>query len=204
MPTTSDPGTTALLILDCQTGYFESVPGAESLYAPSYEPLLERIELTRRTAKSAGVRIYYVMVEFAEGYPEIGDRAPANFRMVRDEGLLRRGNPETPIHPKIAPEVDDVVVIKHRRGAFIGTDLDRILLGHGIQTIAIAGVRTRGAVLSSVRQAADLDYSLVVLEDLCADSDVEVHRFLVERMFPEFERVTTSDKWIADLDITPA
>jgi len=43
---------------------------------------------------------------------------------------------------------DDVVVIKRRIGAFIATDLDRILRGNRIETVAIGGLSTRGAVFS--------------------------------------------------------
>jgi len=37
-------------------------------------------------------------------------------------------------------------------------------------------------VLSTVRQAADLDYRLTVLEDACADGDPVVHRVLTEKV----------------------
>ena len=35
---------------------------------------------------------------------------------------------------------------------------------------------TSGAVLSAVRQLADLDFGLVVVEDCCADADEEVQK----------------------------
>jgi hypothetical protein len=41
-----------------------------------------------------------------------------------------------------------------------------------------------GVVLSTVREAADLDYRLTVLEDICLDSDDEVHRVLTHKIFP--------------------
>ena len=51
-------------------------------------------------------------------------------------------------------------------------------------------------VLSTLRQAADLDYQLVVLEDACADFDPEVHRVLLEKVFPRQADVMTVDDWI--------
>ena len=200
MPKTSDPRSTALLILDCQTGYLEPVPGAESSrYSPLYAQILKPLASTRKSAKSAGVRVYYLILEFSEGHLEIGDRASDAFKRIRDKGSFIRGNPETPIHPDLAPEADDVVIVKHRVGAFSGTDLDRILRSDGIETITITGLATGGIVLSTVRAAWDLDYSQVILEDLCADSDAERHRALMERVFPMSGEVTTSDKWLAAL-----
>jgi len=45
-------------------------------------------------------------------------------------------------------------------------------------------VRTGGAVLSAVRWAADSDYHITVLSDLCADSDVKVHIACLESILP--------------------
>jgi nicotinamidase-related amidase len=53
-------------------------------------------------------------------------------------------------------------------------------------------------VLSTVRQAADLDYRLVVLGDGCLDADPEVHRVLTEKVFPRQADVMTVDTWIAE------
>ena len=48
---------------------------------------------------------------------------------------------------------------------------------------------TSGVVLSTVRWAADADYALIVLEDGCADTDEEVHRILMHKVFPRQETV---------------
>jgi nicotinamidase-related amidase len=44
-------------------------------------------------------------------------------------------------------------------------------------------------VLSTVREAHDLDYSVVVVADACADPDAEVHDLLVTKIFPKQGRV---------------
>jgi nicotinamidase-related amidase len=63
----------------------------------------------------------------------------------------------------------------------------------------LAGIATSGVVLSTVRQAADLDYRLIVLADACADRDPEVHRVLTEKVFPRQAQVTVTDEWIQTL-----
>jgi nicotinamidase-related amidase len=48
--------------------------------------------------------------------------------------------------------------------------------------------------------AADLDYNLIVVEDCCVDSDVEVHEFLTQRIFPRQAEVVGSDDVIRALE----
>lgn len=52
-------------------------------------------------------------------------------------------------------------------------------------------------MLSTVRDAADRDYRLFVVADLCADFNPEVHRMLVERVFPRQADVITSGELAA-------
>ena len=68
-----------------------------------------------------------------------------------------------------------------------------------IEHLVLTGISTSGVVLSTFRQAADLDYELSVLSDGCADSDDEVHRVLLEKIYPRYATVTTVDEWIATL-----
>ncbi|HWF24091.1 MAG TPA: isochorismatase family protein, partial [Solirubrobacteraceae bacterium] len=48
----------------------------------------------------------------------------------------------------------------------------------------LAGISTSGVVLSTVRDAHDKDYRLIVLADLCADRDAQVHEVLTSKVFP--------------------
>jgi nicotinamidase-related amidase len=63
----------------------------------------------------------------------------------------------------------------------------------------LAGIATSGVVLSTLTEAADLDFDLVVLADACADADPEVHRVLLEKVFPKAAEVTTVAGWAASL-----
>jgi nicotinamidase-related amidase len=53
-------------------------------------------------------------------------------------------------------------------------------------------------VLSTTREAADKDYQLTILSDLCADPDAEVHAMLLEKVFPRQATVIASEQWIND------
>lgn len=72
---------------------------------------------------------------------------------------------------------DEVVVSKRRVSAFTGTDLDILLRCYKSNHLIIAGLVTSGAVLSTIRQAQDMDFQITVLRDLRMDWDEEVHFF---------------------------
>jgi nicotinamidase-related amidase len=95
----------------------------------------------------------------------------------------------------VAPQQGDIVVIKRRVSAFTGSDLEVVLRGLGIGTLVLTGISTSGVVLSTLRQAADLDYQLVVLSDACLDLDSEVHRVLTEKIFPRQADVRATSDW---------
>jgi len=101
----------------------------------------------------------------------------------------------TQIHPKVAPKSGDFVHRKTRFGAFMKAPSDALLkdfASHGIDTVIIGGVITSGALLSAVRQLADLDFQLFVLEDCSADHDPELHKVLCEKVFPSQAKVIRS------------
>lgn len=169
-----DPRTTALLVMDMQSGILDMV-------ADKKEALLAQTSKLLDAARKANVRVIYVVVGFRPGYPELSPRNVA-FAFIRESGRFAAGSAATEIHPALTPRADEVVVMKHRVSAFAGTDLDMILRANGIETLVLAGISTSGVVTSTVRHAADADYRLVIVEDCCADRDAEVHRVLLEKV----------------------
>jgi nicotinamidase-related amidase len=83
-------------------------------------------------------------------------------------------------------------VRKTRVGPFSTTDLHDQLEARGIGTLILAGISTSGVVLSTVREGHDRDYRLIVLSDLTADREPDVHDFLISRIFPRQADVISS------------
>jgi nicotinamidase-related amidase len=173
---------TALLVMDVQPAVVARYPD------PGY---LGRLRGAVETAREAGVPVIFVGIGFRAGAPEVD---PGN-RMFG--GLAGRGLPATgtEFHPGVAPRDDEPVVTKRRVSAFAGSDLDMLLRAQRIDHLVLTGIATSGVVLSTVRQAADLDYRLTVLADGCLDNDPEVHAILTERVFPAQAEVTTIAGW---------
>jgi nicotinamidase-related amidase len=174
-PLVITPATSALLVMDFQQSVVEMLSGDK-------DALVARTAELVRAARAAAMRVIYVVVGFRAGYPEASPRN-AIFAAIRETGRFVPGDPGAHIHAGVAPRSDEAVVTKHRVSAFAGTDLDVILRAGSIDTLVLAGIATSGVVLSTLRQAADADYRLVVVADCCADRDDEVHRVLVEKVF---------------------
>ncbi len=181
----------ALLVMDIQSGIVERLPEL-------FSPLVDTIARIAAAARAADVPVIYVRVAFRSGAPEVSDHNRA-FAALATSGAWDEQEPATQIHSGVAPESGDVVVTKRRVSAFTGGDLDVVLRAMGVDTLVLTGISTSGVVLSTVRQAADLEFRLIVLRDACADSDDEVHRVLMDKVFPRQAEVVTSDEWVATL-----
>ena len=70
-----------------------------------------------------------------------------------------------------------------------------MLRAREVTGLVLGGIATSGVVLSTVREAADRDYELTVLDDLCLDGDDEVHRVLTQKVFPRQADVCASSDW---------
>lgn len=179
----------ALLIMDVQPEIVERFGNDAGL--------LERISQAAAAARARGVRVIFVKVGFRAGYPEISPRSQTFSRIAELGGFVEGSSSE--IHPALAPAPGDVVVTKRRVSAFAGSDLDVVLRAGGIDALVLSGIATSGVVLSTLRQAADLDFSLTVLADACVDADEEVHRVLCEKVFPRQASVLTVEEWVRTL-----
>ncbi|WP_213456894.1 cysteine hydrolase family protein [Rhizomonospora bruguierae] len=181
---------TVLLIMDFQNGILGRVDG---------DTVLAAARRAVGAARDNDIPVMFVRVAFRPGYPEVAGANPTFGRIHQFGDAMTQDHPATQIHPALQARPDEPVITKRRVSAFSGSDLDVLLRGTGADSLVLAGVSTGGVVLSTVRQAADLDYRLTVLADACADADPEVHRVLTEKVFPRQAVVTTTDEWIRAL-----
>jgi nicotinamidase-related amidase len=159
--------------------------------------LLAHTALAISTARAAGTRLVYVRVAFtAQDYAAI-PRHNKTFAGLSGGGYLLDGTPEADIHPDVAPQDGDVIVTKTRYGAFSTTNLSGFLNPREIDNLVLVGIFTSGVVLTTLREAADRDYRLFVLTDCCGDPHPEVHRVLIDNVFPAQAELITTETWPA-------
>jgi nicotinamidase-related amidase len=176
-----------LLLVDYQVGVLGGL-------GPAGKGLTARVAELVSSARQIGIGILHVRTAFRPGHPEV---SPGNrlFAGLAAAGRLVEGGADTAFHPDLLPAPEDVVVTKHRIDPFWGTELDMVLRAGGVDALVVAGIVTSGAVLSTVRSAANRDLRVLVVGDCCADRDEEVHATLLQRVLAMTAEVVSSGTW---------
>ncbi|MFC4619561.1 cysteine hydrolase family protein [Camelliibacillus cellulosilyticus] len=182
---------TALLIMDIQNGIVSRFSENEVVLLP--------IQKALASAREHRLPVIFIRVGFNEGYPEVNPQNKV-FAAISQLGGMTTSDEATQIHEAVKPEADEPVVTKYRFSAFAGSNLEVILRSQHIDTLVLSGIATSGVVLSTLREAADKDFNIKVLTDACYDSDPEVHRVLMEKVFPRQAEVLTTSAWIDTLN----
>jgi nicotinamidase-related amidase len=79
--------------------------------------------------------------------------------------FLVRGEKGHGIVPEVAPVEGETVIDKPGRGAFTGTELDTVLRAQDVRNIVVCGVTADACVSSTVREASDRQYDVLVVTD---------------------------------------
>ncbi|MFD2331013.1 cysteine hydrolase family protein [Cohnella sp. GCM10020058] len=184
-------GRTALLVMDMQ----QSIVARYAMDEERWLPFRTAV----RAAREHGVQVIYIRLAFREGYPEVhpGNKMFAGIAQYSGATFADAG---TQILDEVRPEPGEPVVTKIRVSAFAGSGLDVLLRARGIDSLVLCGISTSGVVLSTLREAADRDFTLSVLSDACLDADPEVHRVLTEKVFPRQADVLTAGEWAHGLN----
>lgn len=185
--TTLDPTRTALLVMDYQSGIVGQLPAADTLLARAGAAVTE--------VRARGGQVGWVRVGFTDAEFDAIPSTSVFAGMVTPErrAVLHADAPSTQVHERLRPRPGDIAVRKTRVGAFTTTDLGDQLRDRSVDTLVLAGISTSGVVLSTVREAMDRDYRILVLNDATADPEPATHDFLVGTIFPRYAGVLDVD-----------
>ncbi|PRX97819.1 isochorismatase family protein [Allonocardiopsis opalescens] len=161
-----EPGRAALLIHDMQRYFLRPYP-------PAAEPLataLANIAALRAACRAAGVPVLYTA--------KPGGMPPEQRGLERDfwGAGMREVDEHTAITPELAPAGTDVVIIKRRYSAFVGTGLEQLLRSRGRDQLIVTGVYTHIGCLLTAADAFMRDIQPFLVADATADFTAEDHR----------------------------
>lgn len=180
---------TALIVGDVQTGIVREFPFARSVIPV----LAETIPLARRV----GTHIVYLRAGLRPNGTDVHSNNSVMQHFHSMGEVFHDTSEDTSIVNALTIDPADSVVLKRRASGFAGTDLDMVLRSKRIDRVVVCGVASSAMVAATVYAAADLDYQVSVLSDGCADPDPEVHRFLMEMLFPaRGVAVSTASEWL--------
>jgi ureidoacrylate peracid hydrolase len=188
------PERTALLVVDVQNdfcapgGFFDRVGHPLGMVHEA----VDRIEALLPQARAAGVTPIFIRAIYDEPYVSEAMRA----RHVRgdyplDVCISDQWGSE---FFRVAPEPDDLIVVKHRYSAFINTDLPLLLRSREITSLVLCGVATNVCVESTARDAFMLDHHWMVVSDCCGTYSRSLHDATLENIHRSFGVGTTSDE----------
>ena len=199
------PQHTAVLVVDVQP-LFTAMP-----LVPALDGVLPRLQHFLAAARAAGVpRVFIRIVMPEERWTAVwqeqfaGSVRPDDGSAVNLKDALATDSPVIAWAPGFEPEPDDLVVVKERYSAFVGTELAAQLRARGIRTVVLAGLTTDVCVGSTARDAFHHEFHTVTLSDCTAEQTLARHEAGLATLAANFGRVCTSEEVLAAWQAQPA
>jgi len=127
---------------------------------------------------------------------------------LEPQSPLREDRPGHAFMVQAQPMADEAVFRKHVNSAFIGTELEAHLRANGIDALVVVGITTDHCVSTTARMAANLGFTVTVVDDATAtferrghdgtlyDADL-MHRVELASLNGEFATVRSAQEIIA-------
>jgi nicotinamidase-related amidase len=197
----------ALVVIDLQNSFARRDCGvfkrlADAGLGTEAEYAISRIESTvvPNVARLAQVfRSSGGAVVFARSASASGDGSDQTARH-RAQGLIcAEWSHEAQILDQLDVETGDILLTKSGSGCFTSTNLDHFLRNSGVETVVLTGMWTNSCVETTARNAGDLDYKVVLVEDACVAMTPENHEGALHYLGDNFAVVHSTDEVIGAL-----
>lgn len=143
--------------------------------------VIERAGRLLSGARAGGVPVVSVRVAFRPDHADVPQNAPI-FRNVARLGAVAEGSWGAAFLDGLGPLPGEFVVTHNRIGAFHGSSLGDTLRVLGAGRLIVAGVATSSVVVTTVGQAVDLGYEVIVARDACSAARPEMHAAALDIM----------------------
>ncbi|MGH7714429.1 MAG: cysteine hydrolase family protein [Vulcanimicrobiaceae bacterium] len=181
----------ALLLMDFQNAVCKGMAAAEV----EKRGTLKKARAVLEAARKHKVPVIHVRVGFDPKH-SVRTSKSKRFEQFDQSGAMRIGSPDTEFCDEVKPIDGEPVVLKGCVNPFIGTALTELLIGRRVGEVYLAGVVTNMVVESALRHAADSGFACNVLEDCCAAVDPSMHDFAIQKIFPVYGAIVSSNDFI--------
>ncbi|GAM38410.1 isochorismatase family hydrolase [Talaromyces pinophilus] len=196
-----DPVRTAHVVIDLQVGFMGE---GSLLEVPLARAIVENVNRVSRALRSAGGTIAYVQYKFD---PDELHRWVSHYDRMTPDALKKMqmaftvGAEQHALWPELDIQPEDLIVPKTRWSAFIpGTcDLDSHLKAKGIDTLIITGTTTNCCCESTMRDAMQMGYKVLFVQDGNATRGDAVHNASLANMVL-FGDVVTADEAVGRIE----
>lgn len=198
----------ALLIIDMQNG-FVSKGGSYDLMGLNVSKYREVVPTLKRLlefCRKIKIPIFYSQAVREESGIDLLTRSHRILPKAREERIKRRpicirGSWDAEIVDELKPSLDDHVVIKRRDSVFQDTEVEVWLRSLGIDSIIFSGIDTSICVESSLRDAFNHGYDIVLISDATASNNLEHYNSTLDNIRNYYGLVMNIDELISNFGI---
>lgn len=170
-----------------------------------YRAIIPAVKNTISIMRSKGVPIYYAKAVRESSGLDLLDRVhkiiPESRREKLDDmHLCINGTWDADVIDEIYPEKDDYIVIKRRDSVFQDTEFELWLRSFGADTIIFTGIDSYICVESSVRDAFNKGYDVILLRDCVASRVKQLHIASLLQIAEAYGWVMSSDELLGKID----
>ena len=186
----------ALLVIDMQNDFCHPEGfccGDMALDATPIRAIVPQLQGVVKWAREKQMPIFWTKEVHS---PDLSDVSPSKKVRYENAGyavgtngkrgrFLIRGEFGTQIVEELQPLPDDFQFDKAAQSVFIGSPIEAMLRKRGVSHLLICGVTTECCVLASYRQASDLGFFALLLEDCCAAYEAREHQSAIDVLLSE-------------------
>lgn len=175
-----------------------------NLYSPNTAKIIPKINRLASFARKSGVRVAWIREQvglFPGDWKHYYDFYPGAKEKDFD---LRVGNPGGAFSRRLARKKGDWEIVKNRFSPFAPSspsqpNLDKLLRSNNIDTVIIAGTDTNICCDNTARDAMNLDYKVVVVDDACCSYDNRLHLATLESLKLWYAMVCSTNDLMAEI-----
>jgi ureidoacrylate peracid hydrolase len=177
-----------LVVIDMQNGFVSKNGSYDhiGMNIQEYQSIIPKVKELIEFCRTKNIPIFYTeAVREASGI-DLLTRFHRLLPLAREERLkvpiTVRGTWDAQTIDEIKPAENDHIVIKRRDGAFQDTELRVWLQSEGINTLVFCGIDTSICVETSLREAFNIGYDVVLISDSTASGNGKHYETTLERV----------------------
>jgi ureidoacrylate peracid hydrolase len=180
----------ALIVIDVQNG-FVSKGGSYDLLGMNivpYQDVIPKIQQLIKSCRLAKIPIFYTQAIREPSGIDLLTQTHKILPRSREERIKKkticvRGTWDAKIVDDIKPDdKNDHIIIKRRDSAFHNTEIEVWLRSIGVDTLVFCGIDTSICVESSLRDAFNIGYDVILISDATASSNKKHYESTIEHV----------------------
>ena len=195
-----DPAKCALIVIDMQNAFCK--PGAPA-EVPASRGTIANINRLAKELRNKGGDIIWIVSEFdhrggKSDWENFFNHMVAGEVRERTMQYMSPGEEGVRLWHELEVDENDFHLVKNRYGCLSpgASRLERVLRSRGIETLLIAGTKTNICCESAARNAFDMDFNVVLIEDCCSTLSDREHQATLETIIQQFGDVMTGKEFI--------